>query len=120
MKQCPTCDKTFDDAMRFCQSDGTPLVADEPLDPYKTMVARPGNGGENAAPPAAAGSGRLGLLRTNEVLKLPSRTGFAKNHLHDRRRIRREMAAHDASEGQVIEIPPLARLRASEVRRPII
>jgi hypothetical protein len=39
MKRCPTCDKTFDDAMRFCQSDGTPLVEDAPVDPYKTMVA---------------------------------------------------------------------------------
>ena len=25
--------------MRFCQSDGTPLVEDAPIDPYKTMVA---------------------------------------------------------------------------------
>lgn len=43
MKKCPTCDKTFDDAMRFCQIDGTPLVDSEPevVDPYKTMVARP-------------------------------------------------------------------------------
>lgn len=42
MKKCPTCEKTFDDAMRFCQVDGTPLVdAAPPVDPYKTMVARP-------------------------------------------------------------------------------
>ncbi|MGI8640040.1 MAG: DUF4190 domain-containing protein [Pyrinomonadaceae bacterium] len=63
MKKCPTCDKTFDDGMRFCQTDGTPLVnvaesasqdpykttaasQDEiasaiPLDPFKTMVAPP-------------------------------------------------------------------------------
>ena len=40
MKRCPTCQKTFDDAMRFCQTDGTPLVEDvTPADPYKTMVA---------------------------------------------------------------------------------
>ncbi|MDQ3178983.1 MAG: DUF4190 domain-containing protein, partial [Acidobacteriota bacterium] len=42
MKKCPTCNKTFDDNLRFCQTDGTPLVtvaetASE--DPYKTMVA---------------------------------------------------------------------------------
>ncbi|MGD9627784.1 MAG: DUF4190 domain-containing protein [Pyrinomonadaceae bacterium] len=44
MKKCPTCEKTFDDAMRFCQVDGTPLVeAAPPVDPYKTMVARPGD-----------------------------------------------------------------------------
>lgn len=40
MKKCPTCEKTFDDNLRFCQSDGTPLVAaEEPSDPYKTTVA---------------------------------------------------------------------------------
>ena len=39
MKKCPTCDKTFDDNLKFCQLDGTPLVKDEPVDPYKTMVA---------------------------------------------------------------------------------
>lgn len=41
MKKCPTCEKTFDDNMRFCQADGTPLVEDTPaVDPYKTMVAK--------------------------------------------------------------------------------
>ncbi|MCA1622242.1 MAG: DUF4190 domain-containing protein [Acidobacteria bacterium] len=44
MKKCPTCDKTFDDAMRFCQLDGTLLVevADNASDdPFKTMVGVP-------------------------------------------------------------------------------
>ena len=42
MKKCPTCQKTFDDAMKFCQTDGTPLVEaaeNAPNDPFKTMVA---------------------------------------------------------------------------------
>jgi len=40
MKRCPTCDKTFEDSMRFCQTDGTPLVEDAPaFDPYATVVA---------------------------------------------------------------------------------
>lgn len=42
MKKCPTCEKTFDDNLKFCQSDGTPLVVVEeapPEDPYKTTVA---------------------------------------------------------------------------------
>jgi hypothetical protein len=51
MKKCPTCNKTFEDSMRFCQTDGTPLVDDEPaFDPYATIMAKPG---EFAAPPAA-------------------------------------------------------------------
>lgn len=27
MKKCPSCQKTYDDNLKFCQSDGTPLVA---------------------------------------------------------------------------------------------
>ncbi|HQZ97911.1 MAG TPA: DUF4190 domain-containing protein [Pyrinomonadaceae bacterium] len=42
MKKCPTCEKTFEDSMRFCQVDGTPLIEDAPaFDPYATIVARP-------------------------------------------------------------------------------
>lgn len=40
MKKCPTCQRTFDDDKRFCQSDGTPLVeADASSNPYATIVA---------------------------------------------------------------------------------
>lgn len=39
MKKCPSCSKTFEDSMRFCQVDGTPLVDDAPaFDPYATIV----------------------------------------------------------------------------------
>jgi hypothetical protein len=63
MKKCPTCGKTFDDNLRFCQVDGTPLVedvpaaaappepasappapepvAEAPFDPYATIVGVP-------------------------------------------------------------------------------
>lgn len=36
MKTCPSCQRTFDDNLRFCQNDGTELIAD---DPFKTMIA---------------------------------------------------------------------------------
>jgi hypothetical protein len=39
MKTCPTCHNTFDDNLRFCQNDGTPLLDDAPVDPFQTMVA---------------------------------------------------------------------------------
>ena len=43
MKRCPTCQKEFADSMRFCQTDGTPLLDTVeppiPVDPFKTMVA---------------------------------------------------------------------------------
>lgn len=45
MKRCPTCQKTFDESLRFCQFDGTLLVDDFgtnaaglPVDPLKTIV----------------------------------------------------------------------------------
>lgn len=42
MKKCPNCQKSYDnDNLKFCQTDGTPLVAvaEEPeVDPYKTVV----------------------------------------------------------------------------------
>ncbi|MEJ7701115.1 MAG: DUF4190 domain-containing protein [Pyrinomonadaceae bacterium] len=43
MKKCPTCGKTFNDGMRFCQTDGTLLVeATEDVqssDPFKMVVS---------------------------------------------------------------------------------
>ena len=42
MKKCPTCGKTFEDSLKFCQTDGTALVDDAPPpDPYQTVVVRP-------------------------------------------------------------------------------
>lgn len=43
MKKCPNCQKEFPDTMRFCQTDGTPLVESaesQPEDPLKTTVVR--------------------------------------------------------------------------------
>lgn len=44
MKKCPNCQKEFQDTMRFCQTDGTPLVevaAEAPAeDPLRTTVVR--------------------------------------------------------------------------------
>ena len=44
MKTCPKCQKEFPDTMRFCQTDGTPLLEaveeSQPEDPLKTTVVR--------------------------------------------------------------------------------
>ena len=111
MKRCPTCDRTFEDTMRFCQSDGTPLVDDAPpLDPYKTMVARPGDiagglpGSESAIPPP----------RNDEVLEIPQDNDPNKTMFASEDEIRREMDARDTRDEQVIEIPPLVSTPASE------
>lgn len=79
MKKCPTCEKTFDDAMRFCQIDGTPLV-DEPdasgFDPYATIVGTPANLSTTPEPPAApaaadATPSAAAISVPDEVLDLP-------------------------------------------------
>jgi hypothetical protein len=104
MKRCPTCDKTFDDNMRFCQADGTPLVEHEPVDPYKTMVARP----EDIA--AATPSDQ-----SEDVLDLPADEDMAKTMYASEREIRAEMAAHDE---QVIDIPPLVEPNRPDYSEP--
>ncbi len=79
--------------MRFCQSDGTPLVEDVPVDPYKTMVARPGDLAA-ATPPD----------ESEDVLDLPAQSDPAKTMYASEEEIRSEMATRDE---QVIDIPPL-------------
>jgi hypothetical protein len=73
MKRCPTCQKEFADSMRFCQTDGTPLVdepaAASPDDPFKTVVGQP-----PADDPykTIVGGGSAGeQSRDNDILQLP-------------------------------------------------
>lgn len=112
MKKCPTCDKEFDDAMRFCQTDGTPLVDAAPeVDPYKTMVA---NAADIAAmiPPIAASVSEPEPpaapepAASEEVLDLPAadpkKTMYASED-----EIRSAMAEVDKP---LVDIPPVAEL----------
>ncbi len=66
MKKCPTCDKSFDDGMRFCQTDGTPLVEvseDASPDPYKTVVS---NQNDISAPPVDPFKTTVGVPPVNK------------------------------------------------------
>ena len=84
MKKCPNCDKTFDDNLRFCQTDGTPLVEvaeNTPVDPYKTMVASQED--IAAALPIDPFATMIGgmpikLEEEEEVLELPDKPESAK------------------------------------------
>jgi Domain of unknown function (DUF4190) len=107
MKKCPTCERTFEDSMRFCQSDGTPLVDDAPpLDPYKTMVARPD---EIAAGLSAnLGASEPAVKADEEVLQLPVEADPLKTMYASEEEIRKEMEAHDSKDEPVMDIPPLA------------
>jgi len=91
--------------MRFCQSDGTPLVEDAPVDPYKTMVARPEDFAA-ATPPSE---------QSDDVLDLPSESDPAKTMYASESEIRAEM---DARDDQVIEIPPLVEPPAPSFSEP--
>lgn len=107
MKRCPTCEKTFDDNMRFCQADGTPLLDAEPVDPYKTMVARPGEIAA-AIPPSFP---ETTAKDEGEVLQIPANADPLKTMYASEDEIRNAMASKDADE-QVIEIPPLVESAA--------
>lgn len=115
MKQCPVCEKTFDDNMRFCQADGTPLVEkSEPVDPYKTMVA---SKEEIAAamPPLAKPSVSESAMPEpsvpapleNELLEIPPAVDPNKTMFVSEAELRAEMDAHGKEDDeQVIDMPP--------------
>ena len=118
MKRCPTCQKTFDDNMRFCQTDGTPLVADEtPADPYKTMVASK----EDIAsalrsatePPKPAESATP--TPDEEPLQIPSEPMVSSSPASE---LKTRLATPPGEDAQVIEIPPLAEARPAEPSSP--
>ena len=90
--------------MRFCQADGTPLVDDAPIDPYKTIVGSP------AAFGAGSPSGQ-----SDDVLDLPSSTDPAKTMYASEDEIRAEMSARDE---QVIDIPPLVEPEPPKFSEP--
>src|SRR5438270_896085 len=105
MKRCPTCQKTFDDNMRFCQTDGTPLVEDAPPpDPYKTMVAsREDIQAALSAPAQTNESARAGIgAPEDEPLEIPSNPPQSSPASE----FETKLAGRD--DAQVIDIPPLA------------
>lgn len=98
MKKCPNCERTFDDNMRFCQTDGTPLVDDAPaVDPYKTMVA-------SSDEIAAALSSTEVPKPDDEVLQLPPEADPKKTMFVSEEELRKEMAVEEP----VVDLPPLA------------
>jgi uncharacterized membrane protein len=104
MKRCPTCDKTFDDNLKFCQTDGTPLVDDaaEPVDPYKTMV---GNKEDIAAAMASLRS--EGSSHDEQVLDLPGPMDANKTQIVSEAEIRAGMERNREPDEQVIDVPPI-------------
>ena len=113
MKQCPVCEKTFDDSLRFCQADGTPLVDKaEPVDPYKTMVASKEE--IAAAMPKAPVEAKpvpeptVPAPLENEVLEIPPAADPNKTQVVTEEELRAEMAKISNDENEVIDMPPAA------------
>ncbi len=105
MKRCPTCDKTFADGMRFCQTDGTLLVDDAPaVDPYKTVVS---NQSEIPAPPAdpfktMVASPPIFAKDEDDVLQLPDEFDEMKTMLVSRD----ELKSSEAEDVPKLDLPP--------------
>jgi hypothetical protein len=121
MKQCPVCEKTYDDNMRFCQTDGTALVEKaaepppEPVDPYKTMVASKADIAA-AIPPLASSQPpqpsapaipepSVPSSIEDEILEIPRASDPNKTQVVTEAELRAEMERFP-SEERLIEIPP--------------
>lgn len=114
MKKCPTCDKTFDDSMRFCQTDGTPLVEifDVPAadnDPYRTVVGR--QDGSAPAEPIDPFKTMVAGSRKNDesgdLLQLPQEQDPLKTMYVSDEELKREMHAIKPKQEGFIDVAPL-------------
>lgn len=122
MKKCPACEKEYDDNMRFCQTDGTPLVENsEPVDPYKTMVASkadilaaipPAEPAKPAEPQFPEPSVPTPL--ENELLEIPPADDPNKTQFVSEAELRAEMEKHESADN-VIDIPPATEQAPSEI-----
>jgi hypothetical protein len=118
MKKCPTCEKTFEDSMRFCQTDGTLLVDDvaseEAIDPYQTIVAPsdplPAPVDEPVEDPyktvVAAQAESAAPDASGDLLQIPETPDPLKTMYASEDEIRREMAAEEPKEEPIFEVPP--------------
>lgn len=96
--------------MRFCQTDGTPLVeAAPPIDPYKTMVARPEDIAAAIPPLTPPESVEPATPVEEEVLEIPPVAVDPKKTMYaSEDEIRSAMAEVSLPDEPVIEVPPMA------------
>ena len=128
MKKCPTCEKTFEDSLRFCQVDGTPLVDDAPaFDPYATIVSSPIPSAPVAEPERAAAVEPVAeatapepepvaapIAEPDDVLDLPSEDPLKTMYVSDAEM--RDALGGEAPgpEERVIEMPAIEEPPAPE------
>jgi hypothetical protein len=100
MKKCPTCEKTFEDSMRFCQADGTPLVDDTPFDPYATIVGTAAPKAAAPTDPPAGGVSSVAIDVPDDVLEMPEKDPLKTMYASDA-----EMKEVLGTAGQSSEVP---------------
>jgi hypothetical protein len=121
MKKCPTCEKTFDDSLRFCQMDGTPLVAmaeTSTNDPYKTTVGRQDEftSATPLDPMKTMVGGSLKKEESGDLLQLPQeQQDPLKTMFISDEEMNKEMSAGVSKKEAVIKIPPVSGDLSSSV-----
>ncbi len=121
MKKCPVCEKEFDDNLRFCQVDGTPLVdkAEDPApaDPYKTMVARKEDVAaaipKETSPAPSSVVPPIPSPLEDQLLEIPPANDPNKTQFVSEAELRAEMEAHP--DNQVIDVPPATESATSDI-----
>lgn len=124
MKKCPICDKTFEDSMKFCQTDGTVLVDDAPaFDPYATIIAPMNTAVPDEIPVEATpdpvvdeAAGSAAIAPPEEVLDLPDVDPLKTMHVSEDE-MRTALGDLEApAEPDIIDLPPIeeAPVEASE------
>lgn len=109
--QRPDCPKEFADNLNFCQVCGASLIeapaaAEEPLDPFKTMVGKPADFAaaipKSEPPPAPA----VPEQKAEDVLDLPAADDSRKTQVVSEAEMRAELANLNVGQETVVEIPP--------------
>ncbi|HLM59526.1 MAG TPA: DUF4190 domain-containing protein [Pyrinomonadaceae bacterium] len=109
MKRCPTCDKTFADGMKFCQTDGTLLVQDAPpADPYKTVV---GNQSDiaSAIPPLDPFKTMVAIppkAQEDDLLQLPEEPDALKTMVVSQDELREGLRQSESKDEPELDLPP--------------
>ncbi|HEY0428345.1 MAG TPA: DUF4190 domain-containing protein [Pyrinomonadaceae bacterium] len=122
MKKCPVCDKTFEDSMRFCQTDGTPLVdvvEEAPEDPFKTMVARPEDDIASAIPPPVDPfktmvAGSRPREESGDLLQLPEEYDPMKTSVVSPEEMRQQLGAIESKEDSAAGTAPPSPLESMD------
>ena len=121
MKKCPSCDKTYEDSMRFCQIDGTALVDDAPaFDPFATIVGvappkKEERSEEAEEPPFVQQPEEpVSISEPDDVLEMPDADPLKTMYVSEDEMLSAMKPDEVASESGVVEIKPIEESASSE------